>query len=156
MRPDDKQFFLLIASLLIELAPCPAEAQVSETPPIAFEALLGFDALPLLADWSAHQDSSYSRQNINQDAGNFLRVEPDGEQVLVDTDGPGVVYRLWSTGVVGMQMSDKCRLRFWFDGETKPRLDLSIPEIFGAQGSRWETSSGAVRESTVSGVFRVE
>ena len=102
-----------------------------------FEGLLGFDDLPLLRDWPAYQDSSYSRANVNQDAGNFLRVEPDGEQVLVDTDGPGVVTRLWSTGVVGMQMSDQCRLRFWFDGEAQPRLDLSIAELFGDKGSRW-------------------
>ena len=27
-----------------------------ETPPIGFEALLGFDALPLLVDWPAYQD----------------------------------------------------------------------------------------------------
>lgn len=108
-----------------------------ETPPIGFDALLGFDALPLLADWPAYQDSSYHRQDINQDAGNFLRVESDGGQVLTDTDGPGVIYRLWSTGVVGTQMSGNTRLRFYFDGEEKPRLDLSIPELFGDKGSRW-------------------
>lgn len=108
-----------------------------EVPPIGFEALLGFDSLPLLVDWPAHQDSSYSRENVNQDAGNFIRVEPNGEQVLVDTEGPGVVYRLWSTGVVGTQMSERCRMRFYFDGEAEPRLDLSIPELFGDRGSRW-------------------
>src|SRR5512142_3260621 len=122
---------VLVAALVISSSSRVAAARVADTPPIGFEALLGFDALPVLADWPASQDSSYSRKNINQDAGNFLRVEPDGEQVLVDTDGPGVVYRVWSTGVVGMQMSEKCRLRLWFDGETKPRLDLSIPEFFG-------------------------
>src|SRR5512140_2863660 len=129
-----RSWFTLVMLLLGSTA---AWCQPPAAPPTGFEALLGFDALPLLADWPAYQDSSYSRQNKNQDAGNFLRVEPDGEQVLVDTDGPGVVYRLWSTGVVGMQMSEKCRLRFWFDGEAKPRLDLSIAEIFGAKGSRW-------------------
>ena len=107
------------------------------TPPIGFDALLGFDQLPLLADWPAYQDSSYHRGNLNQDAGNFLRVEPNGDQVLTDTDGPGVVYRLWSTGVVGMQMSKDCRLRFYFDGEAAPRLDLAMSELFGDRGSRW-------------------
>lgn len=124
-------------SVMLLLGGTAAWCQPPATPPISFEALLGFDALPLLADWPAYQDSSYSRQNKNQDAGNFLRLEPDGEQVLVDTDGPGVVYRLWSTGVVGTQMSENCRLRFWFDGESKPRLDLSVGELFGSKGSRW-------------------
>ncbi|MBI4603770.1 MAG: DUF2961 domain-containing protein [Planctomycetes bacterium] len=114
-----------------------ASPAAAETPPIGFDALLGFDQLPLLADWPAYQDSSYHRADINQDAGNFLRVEANGDQVLVDTDGPGVVYRTWSTGVVGMQMSEACRLRFYFDGEPEPRLDLSMAELFGAKGSRW-------------------
>jgi hypothetical protein len=115
----------------------PAAAAGADTPPIGFDALTGFDRLPLLADWPAYQDSSYSRKNINADAGNFLRVEPNGDQVLTDTDGPGVVYRLWSTGVVGMQMSKNCRLRFYFDGEEAPRLDLAMSELFGAEGSQW-------------------
>ena len=106
-------------------------------PPIGFDALLGFDQLPLLADRPAYQDSSYSRKNVNQDAGNFLRVEPNGDQVLTDTDGPGVIYRLWSTGVVGMQMSRNCRLRFYFDHEATARLDLSMSELFGDKGSQW-------------------
>ncbi len=116
----------------------PAFAASERLPPIGFEALVdGLDALPLLVDWPAYQDSSYHRDDINQDAGNFLRVEPNGDQVLVDAEGPGVVYRIWSTGVVGTQMSKDCRLRFYFDGESEPRLDLSMPELFGAEGSRW-------------------
>ena len=43
-------------------------------PPVGFEALLGFDQLPWLVHWPAFQDSSYDRKNLNQDAGNFLRV----------------------------------------------------------------------------------
>ncbi|HAK93845.1 MAG TPA: hypothetical protein DCM87_02245 [Planctomycetes bacterium] len=121
----------------IAAAGCAAAPAAAERPPIGFEALCAFDALPRLADWPAYQDSSYHRDDINADAGNFLRVEPNGDQVLVDTDGPGVVYRVWSTGVVGMQMSKECRLRFHFDGEETPRLDLSMAELFGAEGSRW-------------------
>ena len=109
----------------------------AEQPPIGFDALLGFDRLPLLVDWPAYQDSSYARKRGTGDAGNFLRVEPNGDQVLVDTDGPGVVYRMWSTGEVGMQMSPKCRWRFYFDNEATPRLDLSMSELFGSKGSQW-------------------
>jgi hypothetical protein len=128
---------LEIAVFEVERHRPPRTAAREETPPIGFDALLGFDRLSLLVDWPACQDSSYHRDDINQDAGNFLRVEENGDQVLVDTEGPGVVYRIWSTGVVGMQMSERCRLRFFFDGEAKPRLDLSMPELFGDEGSRW-------------------
>ena len=129
----------LSTAILAWLVGCTAvgSAQDPATPRIGFEALLALDELPLLVDWPAFQDSSYSRENKNQDAGNFIRVEPNGEQVLMDAEGPGVVFRLWSTGVVGTQMSDKCRLRFWFDGEPQPRLDLSVAELFGGKGSQW-------------------
>ncbi len=39
--------------------------------------------------------------------------------------------------MVGRQMSDECRLRFYFDNEQAPRLDLSMAELFGDRGSRW-------------------
>lgn len=134
MRPRT----LRIATSLFAIAFAPSLGAGERLPPIGFDALAhGLDALPLLVDWPAYQDSSYHRDDINQDAGNFLRVEPNGDQVLVDTEGPGVVYRIWSTGVVGVQMSKDCRLRFYFDGEAEPRLDLSMPELFGAEGSRW-------------------
>ncbi len=110
----------------IAAAGCAAAPAAAERPPIGFEALCAFDALPRLADWPACQDSSYHRDDINADAGNFLRVEPNGDQVLVDTDGPGIVYRVWSTGVVGMQMSKECRLRFHFDGE-EPAAQEPLP-----------------------------
>lgn len=71
-----------------------------EIPPIGVEALVGFDRLPLLADWPCYQASSYSRANVNADAGNFIRVEPNGEQVLAEAEGPGCIYRVWTTGVI--------------------------------------------------------
>jgi len=126
----------ICAASLLAFVPAALAAE-ADKPAIGFEALTGFDQLSLLADWPAYQDSSYSRQNLNQDAGNFLRVEPNGDQVLTDTDGPGVIYRFWSTGVVGVQMSKECRLRFYFDHEATPRLDVSISELFGSKGSQW-------------------
>ena len=137
-KPNNLCLVPLMAALFLPLAGVAfLPAAEPSVPPIGFDSLLGFDRLPLLVNWPAYQDSSYSRKDVNQDAGNFLRVEPNGDQVLTDTDGPGVIYRLWSTGVVGMQMSEKCRLRFYFDHETTPRLELSMSEIFGDKGSLW-------------------
>ncbi len=48
----------------------------AEQPPIGFDALLGFDRLPLLVDWPAYQDSSYARKRGTGDAGNFLTSSP--------------------------------------------------------------------------------
>jgi hypothetical protein len=85
-----------------------AAAAAEELPPIGFQALTGFDRLPLLADWPCYQASSYSRENVNADAGNFLRVEPNGEQVMAEAEGPGCIYRVWMTGVVEPNVPIQC------------------------------------------------
>ena len=72
-------FVIAILALAVGAACNAAEAV---KPPIGFNVLLGSDQLPLLVDWPAYQDSSYSRRNVNQDAGNFLGVEPNGDQAL--------------------------------------------------------------------------
>jgi len=66
--------------------------------------------------WWANWDRSY-----------FVRVEEnDGrkEHVMMDTDGPGVVVRIWATwhGPGGGQFSNGT-LRFYFDGNPKPAIE---------------------------------
>lgn len=71
------------------------------------------------------QSTSYDRASdnwkdpfANGDAGQFLRTEDhDGrhERVMADVKGPGAMVRLWSANPVGT-------IRFYFDGETTPRL----------------------------------
>ena len=120
------------------LAAISPAAGAEKTPLIGAAALTAFESLPLLTDWPCYQASSYSREDVNADAGNFIRVEPDGEQVMLETDGPGCIYRFWTTGViepnVPVQSSDDARILIYFDGETTPRVDLSVPEMFGLRG----------------------
>ncbi len=108
----------------------------TQDPPLGYEALLRLDRLPLLADWQAYQASSYDRIG-GKDASHFLRTEANGEDVLVDTDGPGVVTRLWSTGAVGRPNVEQARFFFYFDGEVKPSLVRSPAELFGGPGSKY-------------------
>jgi len=134
----------------------PQKTSQPDKPAIGFEALTTFDRLPLLVDWPAYQDSSYSREHQNADAGNYLyslvngvkvkkidrkKIKPTDkiEHVMVETDGPGVIYRIWSTGVTGKIpiINPKTRVRFFFDGEAKPRLDLPAAELFGQKGAKW-------------------
>ena len=72
---------LLVAAFLFTTS---AALAAEEAPPVSYDALLRIDKLPLLADWPAYQDSSYSRKDDNRDEGNFLRIEKNGEQVMVD------------------------------------------------------------------------
>ena len=60
--PDARSVILILVASIPTLAA--AAAAPSEEPPWGFDALLGFDALPLLADRPAFQDSSYSRQDV--------------------------------------------------------------------------------------------
>ncbi len=115
-------------------------AQTPREVPLGFELLSAWDSLPYLHDRPCYQASSWDRKGQNHDAGNFLRVEKDGEQVLMEAKGPGCVYRMWCTGVYkpGVPVSETpaCRWRFWIDGEKKPRLDLSVAELFGRKGKK--------------------
>jgi len=128
-----------------------------EAPAIGFEALTAFDRLPLLDNATAYQDSSYSRQHENADAGNYIRVEENGERVLMDTDGPGVIYRMWSTGPIGggPHPHPGVDWRFYFDGETEPRMVFNSQELFGDQGAKWPFVPPLSR-SIESGAFALE
>jgi len=125
----------LAIGLAATLSGCGGAEPEADALPIGYDALLAFDALPLLVDWPTYQASSYDRSGGNSDAGHFIRVEENGEQVMLEAEGPGCIYRFWTTGIVvagvPVQESDDVRVMMYFDGEEKPRVDLSVPEMFG-------------------------
>jgi hypothetical protein len=64
----------------------------------------------------------------NKDVGQYVRMETnDGrkEHVLADLMGPGTVTRFWSANP---DLADT--VRFYFDGETQPRLALPLKDLF--------------------------
>jgi hypothetical protein len=85
--------------------------------------------------------SSYDRAShkggddwfANGDVGQYVRTETtDGrkEHVLADLAGPGTVTRFWSANP-----HDRNVTRFYFDGETQPRLEVPLAELFNAKTS---------------------
>jgi hypothetical protein len=64
----------------------------------------------------------------NKDAGQYVRTETNGgrtEHVLADLEGPGTITRFWSAN------PDRTNLaRFYFDGETAPRLERPLADLF--------------------------
>ncbi|RPJ00831.1 MAG: DUF2961 domain-containing protein, partial [Candidatus Aminicenantes bacterium] len=89
------------------------------------------------------QASSYDREShkgkdseswfANGDVGQYVRTESNGgrkEHVLADLTGPGAVTRFWSAN------PDRSNVvRFYFDGEASPRLELPLEALFrGADG----------------------
>ncbi len=74
--------------------------------------------------YTYRQWTSYDRSPLpyaNGDAGQFLRQDGD-ERVMADAKGPGALVRLWSANPVGT-------LRFYFDGEAKPRLAVDMAKL---------------------------
>ena len=89
------------------------------------------------------QFSSYDLTGGNTD-GHFAKafskyVDDRGEHVLFDAYGPGTLYRqqlnIWSAftgkGFVLKEGAGQCRLRYYFDDEPEPRIDLTADQIFG-------------------------
>jgi hypothetical protein len=86
-------------------------------------------------NYRAEQNSSYDRSSLqpeteswfaNRDSGNFAGEEVrEGrtEHVLASLRGPGTVVRIWSANPVGV-------IRFYFDGEAKPRIEAKFSELF--------------------------
>jgi hypothetical protein len=80
--------------------------------------------------------SSYDREShkggdawfANGDVGQYVRTETtDGrkEHVLADLKGPGTITRFWSANP-----NDHDVVRFYFDGEARPRFEVPLDELF--------------------------
>jgi hypothetical protein len=98
--------------------------------------LLQIEDLPLLRSGiQTHQFCTYDRAGDNYDWDYFvLYTEPDGEVVLFDATGPGCLYRhqmnLWFSW--GPYKSDVkgVNIRYYFDDEEKPRIDMDVSTFF--------------------------
>jgi hypothetical protein len=82
--------------------------------------------------------SSYDRAShkggedwfANKDVGQYVRTEINAgrkEHVLADLTGPGTISRFWSANPWNANVT-----RFYFDGETTPRLEAPLEDLFRA------------------------
>jgi len=74
----------------------------------------------LFSSWDRNSRTVWG---ANGDAGQYLRVEPNGEAVMMDIDGPGVIYRAWSANPMG-------KLRIYLDGAQTPSYEWNFPDLF--------------------------
>ncbi len=96
-----------------------------------------------LAEWprivpgvQAHAFTSFDRSGGNDDGfgstWSSLYTDALGEHVIMDTSGPGALRTLWFTSRVdGNGPLALGRVRFYFDGEAKPRLDVDADALYG-------------------------
>ncbi len=119
-----KRVLSLIAVLIVVAGMAPV--QVAAPEPYGLDALLQFDRLPYLkSDVHAGGQSSYDRTGGNVDSDNYLYTDALGDFILLDLKGPGTVYRVWVTG-----FANDARIKFYFDGEATPRVNILLRDLF--------------------------
>lgn len=145
-RPETRLAFTAIMTLFLLVtaacqAPPPDTTKVSPTsiPAASQDAVQKdtayfIDQIADLSRWAhykpterAHMRSS-SVIDATEDAdifqGKEYKIEGKTWRELLDTNGPGCITRIW------ISQNTRGRLRFYFDNEPQPRLDLEIHELF--------------------------
>ena len=87
------RLLLLLIALLLAVSASSAPAAT----PGSFAELTEFRAASRLKPWRTLQASGYDRGGGFYDSGNFLREEPGRHYVMLETEGPGVIDRMWFT-----------------------------------------------------------
>jgi hypothetical protein len=78
-----------------------------------------------------HQFCTYDRAGDNYDAEYFpLYTDTNGECVIFDAMGPGCLYRQQMNIWYGDPIYKGIRIRYYFDNETKPRIDMDVSNFF--------------------------
>ena len=91
--------------------------------------LIDLDKLPLLEDgvtcreWTGFDRNEYKTPGSNGDAGQYIRIEPNGEAVMAAMNGPGCIVRIWSANPQG-------KIRFYFDGAKTPQYEFDFDQMF--------------------------
>lgn len=125
------------AALLAGHTSCAPRAGAVDVPRLLGE-MADFEVLAARPDpfFETASASTYSRESRkggeawfdNRDVGQYVRTETTNgrtEQVLADLAGPGAVARFWSANPTRKNVA-----RFYFDGETAPRLELPLENLF--------------------------
>ena len=91
--------------------------------------LYDFRELPVLRQTVCHQRSSYDRSGGGDDgySGTYSAIRSEGAgSVIFDENGPGCIYRIWSSSPDG-------RIKVYFDGETRPTIDMPWRDMFAGE-----------------------
>ena len=109
-----------------------------------FDAMSNLEQLPLLHPFGTNtrQFVSYDVSGGNAD-NHFLKaftkyIDDNGESVIFDEIGPGCLYRqqmnVWidyiNNNLVPNENWGRGRIKYYFDNESKPRINMSLDEFF--------------------------
>ncbi|EOL45280.1 hypothetical protein RV11_GL000798 [Enterococcus phoeniculicola] len=91
-------------------------------PPKSAEKSGTFSSYDRASAYNADTDT-YSNWGANEDADGFIRKEGE-EVVVVELDGPGVIWRIWSA------KPEMGAINFYFDGEEQPSYTRPFKKFF--------------------------
>jgi hypothetical protein len=146
--------------------------------PVGLDALVDLDSIAELRPpgMRVEQVSSYDRSGGNVDFGvgpdtaellRLIGAEPteidnsylyrDGDRYVVfDELGPGVVYRIWMTGLDALFLGGpQGDVAFELDGEPAPRLQLPRAELFGGQRAPFLAPLAGDNKASAGGFYSV-
>jgi hypothetical protein len=138
MRSITPSILHVAAAVCAAAFACVSLATAAEMPPpVGFEAMRHVELLPnfLPNGTQTKQFITYDPEGQNR-SGFFKRYEENGEYVFFDEIGPGCLYRQQMNVFSHLTKfpNEKARIRFYFDDETKPRIDMTFAEFFGKGG----------------------
>ena len=122
------QASLAVLFLGVTLSGCAPAPTVTMTYKELLGTLLQTGRISDLKQPGSRLFSSYDRKGGNDDHSNFLGDGPPGWKIMVDAKGPGYVSRFWFTGA----KSGQKRIRFYLNGEKKPRFETTQDDWCGA------------------------
>jgi hypothetical protein len=117
-----KNFTLPALLLTLLLSACKPSGSIPYAELAA--ALTNINAIARLDVPATQIINSHDRTGANEDYNHFQGKTQDGQYILADLKGPGVVTRFWFTGI----NPDK-KIRLYFDDENKPRFEFSWNEL---------------------------
>ncbi len=127
---------LCLAILLVILGGLAQRTHAADLPFVyGFEAMEHPELLPFFLPngTQTKQFITYDPEGKNQ-SGLFKRYETNGEYVFFDEMGPGCLYRQQCNVFASNWTrfpNEEIRIRYYFDDEPKPRIDMTFAEFFG-------------------------
>lgn len=119
--------FLTLLLIALALAAAASAAPPAGLPrPGSFAELLDYRSTPYPKPWRTLQASGYDRGGGFYDSGNFLRVEPGRRYVMLETQGPGCIDRMWFTRKSTDEPYD---VLFFLDQREQPALRIGLDEL---------------------------
>lgn len=104
--------------------------------PGSFSELLDTRAISHSPSWRSLQASGYDRGGGFYDSGNFLRIDPGPEYVLMETEGRGVIDRIWFTHKE-TQATDPWEISIYLEDQKTPVIRAPLDTLFKGQNERF-------------------